>query len=171
MIKAIIYTSNAGSTAEYAKLLGEKILLPCYDLNVATEKLKSGDEIIYLGWIMASEIKGYKEASKKYKVRVACAVGMGGTGTQIKEVRNKSKIPDSIPVFTLQGQFDLKKLTGMYKMMMGMMVKTAGKALSEKTDRTPDEDVMLEMMQHGGNHVCIENLSSVIKWYDSSVTM
>lgn len=170
MLKAIVYTSNAGSTAEYAELLSEKIMLPCYDMDTAKSKLKSGDEIIYFGWIMASELKGYKAARKKYKVCAACAVGMGRTGTQMTEVRKRSKVPATVPIFTLQGQFDLKKLTGMYKMMMGIMVKTAGKALGEKADRTPEEDEMLEMMMHGGNHVCMENLSAVLNWYDSKVT-
>ncbi|MDO4554263.1 MAG: flavodoxin domain-containing protein, partial [Lachnospiraceae bacterium] len=152
MMKAIVYTSNAGSTAEYAQLLSREILLPYYDLDAAKKKLKPGDEIIYFGWILASEIKGYKEAQKRYKVSAVCAVGMGETGSQIDEVRKKNHVPESVPVFTLQGQFDLTKLKGLYKIMMSMMVKTAGKALSEKVDRTPEEDVMLEMMQHGGNH-------------------
>ena len=55
--------------------------------------------------------------------------------------------------------------------MMGVMIKTAGKALAEKTDCTPDEDVMLEMMQQGGNYVCLENLSDVLKWYNSRVAV
>ena len=35
-------------------------------------------------------------------------------------------------------------------MMMNIMVKTAGKALEKKTDRTPEEEDMLDMMLHGG---------------------
>ena len=50
--------------------------------------------------------------------------------------------------------------------MMQMMVKFAGKGLSEKTDRTPEEDDMLDMMLHGGNRVCIENLQAVLDWYE-----
>ena len=34
MIRAIIYTSNTGSTATYAKLLGEQINLPAYPPEV-----------------------------------------------------------------------------------------------------------------------------------------
>ena len=49
-----------------------------------------GSEIIYLGWIMAGGIKGYKESEKLYKVCAVCGVGMGQTGTQLKEVRDKS---------------------------------------------------------------------------------
>ena len=171
MIRAIVYTTNTGSAKEYAEILAAKTDLWHMSLEEAKKKLPKGTQIIYIGWIMASEIKGYKEAKSRYQICAACAVGMGQTGTQIAEVRNKTKIPEQIPVFTLQGGFDIRKLSGMYKMMMGVMIKTAGKALAEKTDRTPDEDVMLEMMQHGGNHVCLENLSDVLKWYNSRVTV
>ena len=56
---------------------------------------------------------------------------------------------------------------GIYKMMMNVMVKTAGKALADKNDRTPEEDDMLDMMMNGSNRVKAENLSDIIKWYDS----
>lgn len=49
--------------------------------------------------------------------------------------------------------------------MMEIMVKTVGKALAEKKDRTPDEDDMLDMMLHGGERVKAENLSAVLNWY------
>ena len=39
-------------------------------------KVPSGSEIIYLGWIMAGGIKGYKEAAKLYKVCAVCGIGM-----------------------------------------------------------------------------------------------
>ena len=50
-------------------------------------------------------------------------------------------------------------------MMMNIMVKTAGKALEKKTDRTPEEEDMLDMMLHGGERVKIQNLKCVIRWY------
>ena len=107
----------------------------------------------------------YKDMVKKYNVRAVCAVGMSRTGTQTEEVRAKNFIPKSIPLFTLQGNFDLEKLHGVYKMTMNMMVKTAGKSLAEKTDRTPEEDDLLEMMTNGKGRVCLENLNAVIEWY------
>ena len=55
----------------------------------------------------------------------------------------------------------------MYKMMMNIMVKTAGKALEKKTDWTPEEEDMLDMMLHGGERVKIQNLQGVISWYNS----
>ena len=98
-------------------------------------------------------------------MRSVCAVGMGATGTQVKEVRTKNKIPSSIPIFTLQGGFDVKKLHGIYKIMMTIMVKTAGKGLANKQDRTQEEDQMLEMMLHGGKYVDEKNLKAILDWY------
>ena len=83
-MKAIIYTSNTGSTAEYAQLLGKELNLPVHSLQQAKNKVPAGSEIIYLGWIMAGGIKGYNEAAKLYKVRAICGIGMGQTVTQLR---------------------------------------------------------------------------------------
>ncbi len=166
-MKAIVYTSNTGSAADYAKLLERELGLPAYRADEAKKKLSKGTDIIYIGWIMAGKVKGYQEAEKRYRIHAVCAVGMGQTGTQRKEVREKTNVPKKTEVFTLQGNFDVKKLRGMYRMMMDIMVKTAGKALADKTDRTPEEDDMLDMMLHGGNRVKAENLKDVINWYQS----
>ena len=49
--------------------------------------------------------------------------------------------------------------------MMEIMVKTAGKSLAKKKDRTPEGNDMLDMMQCGGERVKAENLSAVLDWY------
>ena len=164
---AIIYTTNTGSTGQYAKLLAQETGLPAYSLAEAKKRVFAGAEVVYLGWIMAGSVKGYAEAAKRYQVRAVCGIGMGQTGTQTDSVRKKSAIPAGIPLFTLQGNFDVKKLHGVYRLMMEIMVKTAGKGLAEKSDRTPEEDDMLDMMLHGGERVKAENLSAVLDWYNT----
>ena len=164
-MNAIIYTTNTGSTERYARLLAQETGLPAYSLAEAKKRVFAGAEVIYLGWIMAGSVKGYAMAAKRYRVRAICGVGMGQTGTQTDSVRKKSAVPDSIPLFTLQGNFDMKKLHGIYRPMMEIMVKTAGKGLAEKSDRTPEEDDMLDMMLHGGERVKAENLRAVLDWY------
>ena len=170
-MKAIVYTSNTGTTKEYANLLGQRTGWPVYSLQDAKTKIASGSEIIYLGWIMAGKVQGYDKASKLYQVKAVCGVCMGATGSQIQEIRDKNQIPESAAVFSLQGGFDINKLHGIYKMMMVVMVKTAGKALSEKKDRTPDEDDMLEMMLHGGDRVSEENMKEILAWCNSTGLM
>ena len=75
---------------------------------------------------------------------------MGQTGTQLKEVRDKNAIPQRIPFLRYRGTL-MKKLHGAYRFMMNVMVKTAGRDLANKTDRTPEEEDMLDMMVNGGN--------------------
>ena len=165
---SIVYTSNTGYTAEYARLLGEKTGLPVYSLAEAEQKLAAGNRVIYLGWLMAGKVQGYKKAAKRYKVQAVCGVGMGGNGSQLEEVRKANAIPEKTPLFTLQGGFDINKLSGVYKLMMTIMVKTAGKGLAEKQDRTPEEDVMLDMLTRGGSRVSAENLADVLAWVDEA---
>ena len=164
-MNAIIYTTNTGSTEHYAKLLAQKTGLPVYSLAEAKKRVFAGAEVIYLGWIMAGSVKGYAEAVKLYRIRAVCAVGIGQTGTQTESVRKKSAVPAAIPLFTLQGNFNVKKLHGVYRLMMEIMVKAAGKSLAAKKDRTPAEDDMLDMMRCGGERVKAENLNAVLNWY------
>ena len=164
---AILYTTNTGSAEHYAKLLAHETGLPAYSLSEAKKAIVSGAEIIYLGWIMAGSVKGYADAAKRYKIRAVCGVGMSKTGTLTDNVRKKTAISSNIPVFTLQGNFDVKKLHGIYRPMMEIMVKTTGKSLAAKENRTPEEDDMLDMMLHGGERVKAESLKAVLDWYDT----
>ena len=86
-ISAIVYTTNTGYTKKYAELLSKHTGLPLYSLKDAT-KLSKGEPIIYLGWLMAGVIKGYKRASKSFTVSAVCGVGMGESGS-ISEMSGK----------------------------------------------------------------------------------
>ena len=160
----ILYTSNTGFTAQYAALLSEQTGLPCFALKAAGH-IQPGTPILYLGWLMAGNVQGYKEAAKKYTICAVCGVGMGATGSQIADVRKTNALPDEMPVFVLQGGFDRKRLHGIYKLMMTVMKNTVGKSLARKPDRTPDEDTMLDLLENGGSRVSPENLSPVLDWY------
>ncbi|MGN0715032.1 MAG: hypothetical protein ACI4LN_04355 [Anaerovoracaceae bacterium] len=162
--QSIVYTSNTGFTREYALMLGEKTNLPVYSLQESSGKIARDSSVVYLGWLMAGKVQGYADAAKQYSVEGVCGVGMGSTGSQIEDVRKNNNIPDSMPVFTLQGGFDMNKLRGVYKMMMQVMKKTVGKKLAEKADRTPDEEEMLDLLLHGGSRVSEENLAAVLEW-------
>lgn len=164
MIKAIVYTTNTGSTAQYARMLGELVQLPVFSLSDAARNLENQTEIIYLGWVMASQVKGYAKAAKRFRVRAVGAVGMAATGASDQTVREKTQVPAGIPVFILQGNFQVKKLRGPYRLMKEIMVKSVGKALGEKENRTEEEDDMLDMILHGENRVTAQNLRALEDW-------
>ena len=160
-MKVIVYTSNTGHTAEYSKMLGAKIGLPVYALNEAAKKLQKGTEIIYLGWLFANNIKGYKKATKKYKISAICAVGLCDTGTAVAEVRKANSISEETPLFTMQGGMDKTKLRGINKFMINMLTK----GLSSKKERTENDERMLELLTHDKNYVSEENITAFMKWF------
>ena len=162
---AIVYTSNTGFTAQYASLLGGETGLPVYSLEEAVKSLTQNSPILYLGWLTAGKVQGYAKAAKRYHICAVCGVGMGATGSQLSDVRKTNALPEKLPVFTMQGGFDLTKLHGVYRLMMTVMKKTVGKGLSEKPNRTPDEDAMLELLLRGGSCVSRENLTDLLAWY------
>ena len=165
---AVVYTSNTGFTAEYARLFGEETGLRVLSLEEAEKTLARGSEIIYLGWLMAGKVQGYGKAAKRYHICAICGVGMGATGSQQSDVRKTNALPEKLPVFTMQGGFDLTKLHGVYRLMMTVMKKTVGRGLSEKPGRTPEEDAMLELLLRGGSRVSRENLADVLAWYSEN---
>ena len=161
-MKAIVYTSNTGHTAAYSKILGAKIGLPVYALNEAAKKLQKGTEIIYLGWLFANNIKGYKKATKKYKISAICAVGLCDTGTAVAEVRKANSISEETPLFTMQGGMDKTKLRGINKFMINMLTKV----LSSRKKRTENDERMLELLTHDKNYVSEENITAFMKWFN-----
>ena len=163
---AIVYTSNTGFTAQYASLLGGETGLPVYSLEDALKSLPQSSPIVYLGWLTAGKVQGYDKAVTKFNLQALCAVGMAKSGSQMEDVRKSNNLPQGLPLFTLQGGFDLKKLRGVYKLMMLVMSKTVAKKLAAKRDRTPDEEDMLDLFQNGGNRVSLENLRPVLAWYE-----
>ena len=160
-VKAIVYVSNTGFTARYAAMLGEKTGRPVYELSQAESKLETGASILYMGWLFASNVKGYSQAARRYQIAVVCAVGLCETGTLIQEVRKTISLPQDIPLFTVQGGMDHSKLRGFNKLMINMLIW----ALSRQKDLTDDKQQMLALIKKGGDYVSEANLAEVLKWY------
>ena len=59
----------------------------------------------------------------------------------------------------------MKRLHGVYKLMMTVMKNTVGKSLAKKPERTADEDTMLDLLQNGGSRVSEAQLAGVLEWY------
>lgn len=163
MTEASVYTSGTGFTAEYAKMFGEETGLRCLTLKEAKKELAPGAEIIYFGWIMADNVKGCKKAMKRYSVRAVVGVGLGPCGSRLEEVAAASGT-SGVPLFTLQGGFDISKLHGVYKLMMKIFTGAVTKKLNAKPKRTPDEEKLLALMR-GGSAVSRDNLLPVLDFY------
>jgi hypothetical protein len=166
-MKAIVYRSNTGYTKKYAEILAQKTGLPAYELKEAEKALAKGEEIVYLGWLSAGSLVGYKKAAKTWDVKAVCAVGMGGpTSNQLPGIIEKHKI-ESAKAFYLQGGFDIRKLRGIYKFMMVVMIKMAVPSMEKKADKTADDIAALELFRNGGDYVREENLDQILDWLNA----
>lgn len=141
----IVYCSNTGSAKKYAELLSEKTGLPCVDISKRSS-VSADEEIIFIGWIMAGSLQGLKEVRETFSdIKAVCGVGMMKSEKATEETKAKNGITE--PYFFLPGDFDMNKLKGMYKMMMGMMLKMVKGKIKENGDEKGEE--MLKMLENG----------------------
>lgn len=158
---AIVYVSNTGRTARYARMMGEKTGLPVYELAEAKKALPKKAPIIYCGWLMATSVKDYKKAARRYTVSALCGVGLCPTGELLDEVRKTTGLDGEIPLFTLQGGMDRSALKGVYGSMIDFLIYS----LEKKKEPSEKEAAMLEMLKAGGDLVREENLTAFLAWY------
>lgn len=163
-MKAIVYTSKNGHTAEYAEILGRQTGLPVYSLKDVEKQLANGTPIIYLGWLMASRVKGLNKAKKKFKVSAVCGIGLCDTGSLLTEVRKVNTLPGDFPLFTMQGGMDKDKLKGFDKMLINMLTK----GLSSQKERSETDERMLNLLTHSENFVSEKNTADFMKWYNTN---
>lgn len=163
-IEAIVYTSNTGNTEKYARMVSARTGLPVYSAKDAETALAQGASVLYMGWIRASVIVGYQEAAARYAIACVCAVGMGETGGQIRELRRKNRLGDNLPLFTLQGGLLFQKLRGMNAFMINFSRKKAAKILKAEKKRTEAQNAMLIMLTRGGSFVQEKHLAGLLDW-------
>lgn len=156
---SIVYVSNAGSSKRYAEMLAEKTGYPCYAYADSNDAV--GTEVIFISWVMAGAIQGISEARVKFgTLKAVVAVGMMKSESQDAAIKEKNDISEAF--FSLAGAFDMKKLTGMYKMMMGMMVKMIKGKLKESDD--PKAKEVVEKFEEGFDMVSEENLGDILEF-------
>ena len=162
-IKAIIYTSNTGFTRKYAKFLALETGLEAFELGKVPGKISKEDPVIYMGWLKAGRLMGLDKAAKAYHLAAVCAVGLGAQNSmQAAGVQRTYRL--SVPVFYLQGGFDLNKLHGMDRFLMRIMIKMQLPKLEKKKERTPQEEELLSFYKNGGDKVDVKNLRSLLQW-------
>ena len=162
MVEAVVYTSNTGHTKKYAEMAAEELKAKACDLK--KEMLPKGTSVVYMGWLCAGSIKGYKAAAKRYNISAVCAVGMAREDEkQVTDVIMRHNLGGK-PFFYLQGGFAMEKLRGPYKWMMKVMASSVGAGLQKKANRTAEEEEMLDLVLNGGDRVSREALEPLLQW-------
>lgn len=156
---SIVYVTNTGSSKKYAEMLSEKTGYPCYDFAHSDEAV--GTEVVFIGWVMAGAVQSLSEARVKFgTLKAVVAVGIMKSESQDASIKEKNSINE--PFFSLPGAFDMKKLSGMYKMMMGMMVKMLKSKLKDSDD--PKSKEVVEKFEDGFDMVSEENLGELLEF-------
>ena len=160
----ILYQSNTGFTREYAQMLSKAEKLKCFELGSESQP-RPGEEIFYMGSLMAGHITGLDQAMKRYKVRGVCGVGMSPPGDGVMAAMARANYVGDAPLFYLQGGWAPKKVGWLKRRMVGMATRSARRALEEKGGlRTPQEQEQLDFLVGGGSRVAFENLSPIRAW-------
>ena len=157
----IVYETNTGSSQKYAEMLSEKTGFEALSLNKAIKEFSPDEEIIFIGWVMAGTVQGLQKAREVFSdIKAICPVGLSKSEKNDFELKEKNAI--ECPMFTLQGNFHIDELKGMYKMMMGMMLKMLKGKLKENPQADGDKFVIA--IEGGVDCVSEENLESILAW-------
>ena len=168
-MKAIVYTSQTGHTQRYAQMLAERTGVPAYSLKEAGKSLRRGEEIFYMGWLMAGTVKALQSAMDRYTIRGAAIVGVSpqGNGDLWTEARINGGYSDSGGrLFYLQGGYAPEKLGFFYRMMMKPMAGSVVRQVQARGEAATDQERrMAEIFQHGGDFVREEALDEIVRWF------
>ena len=163
-MKAIVYESHAGHTKSYAMLLGKKLQLPVYSLADAKAHLEKGAEILFMGWMMAGVLKGWKKAKRRYTAKAVCAVGMATHTEEAAQKIGKKNGCGNLPIFMIRGGLDMDKLKPLYRMMMEKLLSF----LEKKQDRPADMQGLIDVARSKEDLPVTEDaVFHVIAWYEA----
>ena len=159
-MKAIVYSSAAGHTARYAQMLSEMTGLPAIPVNRIGRKLSRGDEIVFLGWVMAGVVDNYMRMYNTYEIRVLCPVGLLPDSDFVQEnLRDHNILPDEIATFYLRGGFDMKRVRGFRKLMAKSF--RISMEMDFEDNETKESGELFELMQGTEDFVSREALEPV----------
>lgn len=162
-MKAIVYKSQTGSSKRYAELISKELSIPAYSLKESNNHLSNGDDIIYVGWLSAGTIKGYKKAKKIYNIKNIVAVGMTASRQQEESLYKTNKINKDVYVLNVKGNLYLDKLHFPYNIMMKTMKKFVTKGLKDKKELTPQDQEILDSINNVKDEVNKEYLTSLFE--------
>ena len=162
MISAIIYTSTSGSCERYAREMSRKLAIPCYDAKNCG--LPKGMEVVYIGWLMNGQVTGLAKCMKDYDVKAVVQVGMSPALSE-DVCRAKNSLGSDVKVFSLQGRFDMDKLSLPFKGIMKVVNKGIVERLETKGDLNDAEKATLQMAKTGkGEPATWDGIYEVVDW-------
>ena len=158
--RIIVYSSNTGYSEQYAKMISRALNVPAYRLG-EVPACHEDAYALYVGWLFAGRVVGYKKAEKHYNVFVIMP-----TAPEIVEgIRKAEDVALEMRICYLQGGFDINRLSLPLKLIMKIKCRQIAARLRAKGELTEAEQLTLEMTQHPTSAVREENIQQVIDLY------
>ena len=157
----VIYKTKYGATERYARWIGEELdcpVVPADDFN--KKDFDFYDNIIYGGGVHAGGLKGFDLIKKNMrrlegKKIVTFAVGLNVMDTetrmQFREINFDKPSVKRMTCYYCLGAFDPSKVTGIDKMIIGMMVSMIES--KPYTDITENDKKLLDAVKNGADMV------------------
>ena len=143
-MRVIIYQTGAGTSRRYAELLSEKTGLPCAPLSEAD--FPADSEVIFISWVMSDALQGLAQVRARYEtLLVVGAVRLFSLASPKAEVEEKLNV--GAPLVLLPGAFDPRKVSGMVRMVLGMVKR----ALKSKSTGSAGEQKALDFLENGAD--------------------
>lgn len=163
----IVYTSETGITREYAEKIGKQASCSVYSMAEAIQSLPQGTEVLYMSWVMATQVKDMDKVVKHCKMKGLCAVGIRpDVENMVASLEKSSKLPKG-SVFYLPGGYRPHALKGGKKVALRGVLSVIRGKLKSQSQRTPEEEQLLEICTHGGSFAEGVDVSPVVQWLET----
>lgn len=163
MYSAIIYSSLTGSCEKYAKLLSDELGIPAFRFGV--DKVSTNLKVIYIGWLCAGKIKGYRKASKRFNIGAVVQVGMSPVSAETEIAgRAANSVSPDVPLFCLQGGFNMSKLPFYVRPVMKSINRSTLEKLGKKPVLNEQEKALMKMASDGVGEPADWDVSDIVEW-------
>ena len=167
MYSAVIYESCTGSCRKYAELISEELGIPVYSLKDAPAD--SENKVIFVGWLFAGKVVGYKKAKEKFMIGALLMVGMSmDPAADCEWARKPNKVPAYTSIFCAQGAFHMSKLPPALKLAMKLkcpsIVKKLEKLEAKEGSLSEVHQATLEMAMTGEGEPYEWNIDRIVEF-------
>lgn len=158
----IVYESKTGFTEKYARMLADKTGLKAMRVEdfSRSEEAARGEEVIFLGWIMAGKIQGLNKV-RNHSLKAVCATGTARSPEPDEKTfvaRNKIS---QLPFFYLRGGcLPIKEYKGIDRFLLTIFLGML-KLMARKNEELQES---IEHLEKGFDGVKEENLEPVLQW-------
>lgn len=172
----VIYSSKRGSTEQYAHWIAEDLGCEAVPFaRIREVNLYKYDVIVYGGWIRGSGIVDFDVFKKKWLTSdllpklVVFGVGVANETPenymQVYEINYKGIAKEGGPnptLYIVPGAYHPEKITGMDKMLMGVMKKVLISG-AKGAGATDDARELADRLENGIDLVKRENINAVVR--------